>query len=345
MKKHIGSTIAIGLGVLSLLAGIPNLSNTVTSRTDLFIAGIIMIMGALSYRSAKNRKLGIIKATALRISLEIAAICIIVAAVMVQSNLIYRIATHPVPNFIIPLWVVIAYIVISFKTSKKITAGLAILIVTFSTFMVLKADKPVIKTEKDMQYMIDSIDTKKGLDPKVPQNDFQQTMSSYMKELAELNTNTTGLANNIGPIEFSSFVELKDNQRVMTLKDNLKKYWYVRKFYYDKADTLLKEYRKKLEYGSENAGRLEGTATAALEKFEEDYVVSLTNFYDFVLQHHEGMIFTKDQIHIENVKLVNDLNELWKMAEESARNLTSFQEKYSKMMSDAIDALKKESNK
>jgi len=175
MKKHIGSTVALILGILifSASANKPNIG---------LIAGPSMILGALSYRSAKNRKLGTVKSTAIRLSLEIAAICIVVAAVMFQSNLKYRIATEPVENFIIPLWVVIAYLVISFKTSKKITAGLAIFIITFITFMVLKADEPVIKTEKDMQYVIDSLDAKKGFDPKAPQNDFQQTMSNYMKE-------------------------------------------------------------------------------------------------------------------------------------------------------------------
>jgi len=105
------------------------------------------------------------------------------------------------------------------------------------------------------------------------------------------------LTNNIGPIEFSSFVELKHKQTVVTLKDNLKKYWYVRKFYYDKQDALLKEYTKKLEYGSENAGKLEGIAAASLEKLDEKYVVSLTYFYDFIPKYHDGMNFTGPDLH------------------------------------------------
>ena len=292
MKKHIGSTIAIILGILFFLSAL-------TKPNSGLIAGPIMILGAFSYRSAKNRKLGTVKSTAVRQFSEIAAICIIVVAVMFQSNLKYRITTDPFPNLLIPLWVVIAYMMISFKTSKKITAGLAIFIISFSTIMVLKADEPVIKTEKDMQYMIDSIDTKKGLDPKVPQNEFQQTMSDYMKELTELNTNTTNMTNNIGPIEFSSFVDIKERHSVIKLKDNLKKYWEIRKNYYDKSNALLKKYRKRLKYGRDDARRLEGTATAALEKLEEKYVIDLNSFYDFVLKHHEDMIFTKDQIQIE----------------------------------------------
>lgn len=334
MKKHIGSTIALILGSLYFLSAL-------TKPNSGLIAGLTMILGALSYRSAKNRKLGTVKSTALRQSLEIAVICIVVLAAVLQSNLKYRIVTDPVPNFLIPLWVVIAYIIISFQTSKKITAGLAIFIGLLSTVMVLKADEPVIKTEKDMQYMLDSIDAQKGLDPKVPQNEFQQTMSDYMKELTTLNTNTTSLTNNIGSIEFASFEELKERQRVVTLKDNLKKYWSVRQFYYDKADALLKKYRNKLKYGRDNAGRLEDTVTATLERLEEKYFIALTNFYDFVLKHYEGMIFTKDQIHIENEKLVDELNSLWKTAVESATNLSNFQEKSAKTMTNAIEELKK----
>ena len=105
MKKHIGSTITLILGILFFLSAL-------TKPNSGLIAGPIMILGALSYRSAKKRNLGTVTSTALRLSLEIAALCIVVAAVMFQSNLKYRIATDPVPNFIIPLWVVIAYTII-----------------------------------------------------------------------------------------------------------------------------------------------------------------------------------------------------------------------------------------
>lgn len=345
MKKHLGSTIALVIGVLSVISGISILakpSNIPDLDTkNILDTGIIIILGALAYRSAKKRKLGTVKSTILLQCYEIAAICIAVAIVMLKSNLKYRIATEPVLYFLM-LWVVIAYIIISFKTSKKITAGLAIFIILFITVMVLKENEPVVKTEKDMQYLIDSIDAQKGLDPKAPQNEFQQSMSDYMIELTELNTNTTSLTNNIGPIEFASFEELKERQRVITLKDNLKKYWYVRQFYYDKVDALLKKYKNKRKYGSDNTGRLEGTVSATLEKLEEKYFIDLTNFYDFVLKRHERMTFTKDQIYIENEKLVDELNSLWRISVESATNMTSFQEKSAKTMRNAVEELKKQ---
>lgn len=112
MKKHIGSTIAFVIGVLSVISGL-------AKPGSLLITGVIIILGALSYRSAKKRKLGEVKTSWLRKSFEIAAILIALAAVLLQNNLAYLIAKDPVPNLIIPLWVIIAYSVISFKKQQQ----------------------------------------------------------------------------------------------------------------------------------------------------------------------------------------------------------------------------------
>ena len=111
MKKHIGSTIALVLGVLSLISGL-------TKPSALLIAGPIIILGALAYRSAKKRILGEVKDGLLRKGLEVAAILIIVAAVLLQSDLTNRMMTDPVPNLIIPLWAIVAYIIIVLKSKK-----------------------------------------------------------------------------------------------------------------------------------------------------------------------------------------------------------------------------------
>ena len=77
-----------------------------------------MILGALAYRSAKKRKLGEVTTTLLRKGLEASALVIIAAAVLLQNDLKNHIANDPVPNVIIPLWAIIAYIVIVLKTKK-----------------------------------------------------------------------------------------------------------------------------------------------------------------------------------------------------------------------------------
>ncbi len=117
MKKHLGSTIALAIGVLSVVSSVTKLSST------FLIAGIVIILGALAYRSAKKRKLGEISGSSLRKALEVCAIVIIIAAVLLQKNLTYNMATDPVPNLMIPLWAIIAYMVIALKKQKAQKKG------------------------------------------------------------------------------------------------------------------------------------------------------------------------------------------------------------------------------
>lgn len=111
MKKHLGSTVALILGALTLVAGL-------TQPGSLLVAGPIIIVGALAYRSAKKRYLGEVKNSLVRKGLEGAAIVAIVAAVLLQNDLPRLIATDPVPNLVIPLWAIIAYSIIVFKKPK-----------------------------------------------------------------------------------------------------------------------------------------------------------------------------------------------------------------------------------
>jgi len=108
MKKHIGSTIALLIGVLSLLAGL-------AKPGIILFTGLIIILGALSYRSAKKRKLGDVKSSLIRKTIEIIAILIAMASVLLQNNLLLAIETNPVPNLLIPIWVLVAYIIVSVR--------------------------------------------------------------------------------------------------------------------------------------------------------------------------------------------------------------------------------------
>jgi len=108
MKKYLGSTIALVFGALSVIAGLAKPSSALT-------AGIIIILGALAYRSAKKRKLGEVKDSLMRKVLEVSAIFIIIVAILLQNNAANYILTDPVPNLIIPLWAIIAYLVIVLK--------------------------------------------------------------------------------------------------------------------------------------------------------------------------------------------------------------------------------------
>ena len=113
MKKYTGSTIALILGFFYFADGLTNL-------TAGLIAGPIIILGALAYRSGKKRMLGEVNNSALRKVLEVIAICLIAALILLQNNLKELIQTDPVPNLFIPLWAVIAYIFIASRKSHDI---------------------------------------------------------------------------------------------------------------------------------------------------------------------------------------------------------------------------------
>ena len=109
MKKNMGSTIAMVLGVLVLITGLtqPNASY--------INSGFIMLIGAFAYRSAKKRALGEVGNTAVRKITELAGVAIIFLLMALQRDLTYWMVEDPVPNLIIPLWAVVAYVIASLK--------------------------------------------------------------------------------------------------------------------------------------------------------------------------------------------------------------------------------------
>ena len=111
MKKYLGSTVVLIFGVLSVVVGL-------AKPSSVLLGGIIMVLGALAYRSAKRRKLGEVKTSVIRKAVEVIAIVIIIALVLLQHNAADYIRTDPVPNLIIPLWAIIAYAVIAFKKKR-----------------------------------------------------------------------------------------------------------------------------------------------------------------------------------------------------------------------------------
>ncbi len=111
MKKHIGSTIALVIGALLIASGAANLSPAL-------ISGLTIVLGALAYRSAKKRKLADVSNSALRLTIEIVGVVLSILIVFLQKDLKHLITSDPVPNLLIPLWVLIAYLVVSLKKNK-----------------------------------------------------------------------------------------------------------------------------------------------------------------------------------------------------------------------------------
>lgn len=83
--------------------GLARLGQAPDGGTSSSVAGAVMILGALAYRSAKKRKLGEVKATLTRQFLEIVLLVLICLGILMQNNLKILIATDPIPNFVIRL--------------------------------------------------------------------------------------------------------------------------------------------------------------------------------------------------------------------------------------------------
>ena len=105
-KKFIGADSALGLGIISILGGL-------SQQSSLLSAGIYMVLGSLAYKSAKKRKLGITQPSKVKFIFELIAIALIVVLVLLTNREL--LVEDPFVSLIIPIWAVIAYLVISFK--------------------------------------------------------------------------------------------------------------------------------------------------------------------------------------------------------------------------------------
>lgn len=117
MKRHIGSSVALGIGFLVLAVGCSNLGKGDDSR-NFTIMGPMIVIGALAYRSAKQRYLGEVTPTLLRRLSELLGIIIIVLMVVAHRNLNYYLATQPVVFLLTPFWAFVAYAIIAFRKPK-----------------------------------------------------------------------------------------------------------------------------------------------------------------------------------------------------------------------------------
>ncbi|MEO5327492.1 MAG: hypothetical protein H7829_04530 [Magnetococcus sp. THC-1_WYH] len=103
IEKHLGSSFAILFGLLMTIVGITQLNNNL-------IAGVTTILGALAFRSAKQRKLKNLSNSRLRKSLELVSIASIVLIVTMQNNLKMLIISDPVPVLIVPVITILFYL-------------------------------------------------------------------------------------------------------------------------------------------------------------------------------------------------------------------------------------------
>lgn len=114
-----GSIIALIFGALSILGGFSKLVAKNSDGGDSVIAGLVMFLGALAYRSAKKRRLNLKVDKMQTRNIERAELLIALLLIILQNNLLDRMYMNPVVNLVIPVWVLTAYVIVSKKRTIK----------------------------------------------------------------------------------------------------------------------------------------------------------------------------------------------------------------------------------
>jgi CheY-like chemotaxis protein len=110
---HLGSTVAVVFGVLAFFGAMGGVGSGDHAFERLLTAGSVLILGALAYRSAKQRRLGEVASTPLRRVGEGVAILLLLLTVLLQKDLENQIATEPFATVLIPVWALVAYLLVA----------------------------------------------------------------------------------------------------------------------------------------------------------------------------------------------------------------------------------------
>lgn len=120
--SFIGSTVAIVIGVISIGTQLTHISTWV--HMDNIVGGVTAIFGAVAYRLAKERRLGLKPDSAVLRSVEAALLAVVVGTPVVQTIMSVDFVTRPWSNLLIPVWTVAAYLYVRLK--KTATTRLAL---------------------------------------------------------------------------------------------------------------------------------------------------------------------------------------------------------------------------
>lgn len=111
------ANIALVSGVLLLVSGMAS-----QQSIDNFFGGVWVVLGVLAYKSAKKRKLGLVKNSIVRQTLELAVFFILVGDIFLQGlvgGAERNIVDDPFNFLFIPAWVIIAYCLVALRKLNK----------------------------------------------------------------------------------------------------------------------------------------------------------------------------------------------------------------------------------
>ena len=128
----LGSTLALitgWLGIFGNFAAIIIKINEVVPKqetpSDLArnpMCGLYIVLGTLAYRSCKRTKMGLRNYSLIRRGIEIGVICLIIIDNFLLQRYIpltNRIAYNPASNFIFPIWVIVAYLIVLLRKPRS----------------------------------------------------------------------------------------------------------------------------------------------------------------------------------------------------------------------------------
>lgn len=96
----------MAVGVLTMVGSLTNPSPTTILGDSL--PGLFMILGALAYKSAKQRKLKLVENTKRRKLLEFLALILIAVLILVGPNIPQLIQDGDITNLVIFVWAIVA---------------------------------------------------------------------------------------------------------------------------------------------------------------------------------------------------------------------------------------------
>ena len=114
-----GSTAALIIGGLGIIAGISNVASRVPDSGDTAISGAVAVLGALAYRSLKRRRLGVKPDTGARKGMETAFLVAALLLIILQKGFLDRLNRNPFVNLIVPAWAIIAYAAVFFRRPRR----------------------------------------------------------------------------------------------------------------------------------------------------------------------------------------------------------------------------------
>ncbi len=115
--SFLGSKLAMAFGMIMTFGSLLKIKQEGSFQN--FLLGVITMFGVLAYRSVKKRRLGLKRNTALRRIWEMSLLLGMTILVVCPPNFLWRLEDNPVQNFVVPVWVFTAYLIVLWKKFRE----------------------------------------------------------------------------------------------------------------------------------------------------------------------------------------------------------------------------------